>query len=126
MHDTDTTEAANRPMLASTGGPTASPSEVAQAFTHADDRSERLDHVLGQLEEVVTRLGLVLEPVLTNGQPYPNPPADPSPTTGRLPDDARSQVTRRVHGLAERYDRAADYVAEQTSRLHRTIEALEV
>lgn len=116
---------ADRPVLASTG-PAAAPSELTQAFGHADDRSERLDYCLGQLEEVVTRLGLVLEPVLTNGQPYPAPPSDPGQTVGRAPDDSRSQVTRRVHGLAERYDRAAEYVGDQTARLNRLIEALEV
>lgn len=101
----------------------AAPSEVEQAFGYADDRSQRLDHLLNDLEETVTRLGLKLEPVLTNGQPYPLPPTDTVPTP---PQDERAQVTRRVHGLAVRYDRAADYVAEQTRRIGAVIDALEV
>lgn len=116
---------ADRPMLASTGVAAAAPSELTQAFGHADDRSERLDYQLGRLEEAITLLGLKLEPVLTNGQPYPAPPSDTA-TVGRAPDDHRAQVTRRVHGLAERYDRAANYVDELAGRVDRITEALEV
>lgn len=114
----------SRAVLASPA-PSAAPSELAQAFDHADDRSQRLDYQLNNLEEVITRITIALEPVMTNGQPYPAPPSDPA-TVGRAPDDSRSQVTRRVHGLAERYDRAAEYVGDQTARLNRLLEALEV
>lgn len=114
-----------RAMLASTATVTAALSELTQAFGHADDRSERLEYQLHELEDTINRLTLALEPVMTNGQPYPAPPTDTS-TVPKAPDDNRSQVTRKVHGLAERYDRAAGYVSEQTQRLALITEALEV
>lgn len=96
------------------------------ALELVDDRLDRLEHVLGDLNGVVMRAGAQLSDLLTGGT-YSDldvPPHDPP--TEATPEDTRSTIARKVAGKAQRTDRLTDAVVAIRIRLEAILDASEV
>lgn len=112
--------------IAGTPQPTRPPSPIDDALAYAMDRLDRVEHVLGDLNGAVMRLGGDLEPILTDGS-YGEPGVDPGvPQATTSAEDRRSTVARRIHGLATRADQLADSAGYIRDRVAAIVDAIEV
>lgn len=106
--------------------PTRPPSPIEDAFAFTADRLDRLEHVLGSLEQTAHRLGVRLEPVLTGGNyGRPDAPGDTELATP-TPEDRRSTIARRISGHALRADRLADHATVIERLIEDLTDAIEV
>jgi hypothetical protein len=107
---------------------TASPARpmLEDAFSHTDDRLDRLEHVLGELNGVIMRAGAQLEPILTGGRYADVDTYGADAPAAPTPEDTRSTIARRVAGHAQRADRLADATAAARIRLEAILDAVEL
>lgn len=94
------------------------------AVAVTDDRLDRLEHVLSDLNGVIKRAGAQLAPILTGGT-YPD--QDPGDAIRQvMPSEERSPLAESINGLATRADRLADVVGYMTRELSAILDAAEV
>lgn len=98
---------------------------IADAIRYGRDRLDRVEHVLGDLNGAIERLGYDLRPVLTGG----GPPELPGPgTLPRDPQEAdrRSTVARQVTALGDRADELANIAGYLRDKVVALVEGLEL
>lgn len=98
---------------------------IPDAIAYADDRLDRLEHVLGELNAVVMHAGAKLEPFLTGGT-YADLDAPRAEDPGPTPDDRRSTIARQIAGKAQRVDRLGDATVAIRIRLEAILDAVEL
>lgn len=121
MYVTDTTTTA--PVNGST--PERHPDAIADAILYTSDRLDRIEHVLGDLNGVVMRLGSDLGPVLTDGT-YEGPMSNPETTPADPAYDRRSTLAQNITRLGDRADRLATATAYVRDLVGAIAEALEL
>lgn len=103
---------------------TAARPTVFAAVQHADDRLDRLENTLGDLNGVIKRAGAQLAPILTGGTYADQDPGDPMRQI--LPSEERSPLADTISLLATRADRLADYAGLIARELSAILDAAEV
>jgi hypothetical protein len=103
--------------------PSAKPM-LNDALGYLEDRIDRIESALGEVNGVVMRAGQQLTPLLTGGE-YPEASRADTPPTP-TPEDRRSTIAKRVSSHGDRVDRLADVTHTIADQLRAILDTLEV